>query len=54
MKESPFQLFTEVVTIPEMIHLFPEVLGKIMEEIYDPSQEFNHKEQFMSYCSYCN
>ena len=53
IKSSPFKLFTDVITIPEMIQHFPDVLGKIMEELYDPTQEFEHKDQFMSYCSYC-
>lgn len=53
IKNSPFHLNTETVSIAEMIELFPEVLGKIIEEIYDPTIEFTHKDEYFSYCAYC-
>ncbi len=53
IKNSPFNLNSNSVSIAEMIELFPEVLGKIMEEIYDPETEFSHADDYFNYCSYC-
>lgn len=53
IKNSPFHLNTETCSIAEMIELFPEVLGKIIEEMYDPSIEFTHTDEYFNYCSYC-
>ncbi len=53
IKNSPFELYTQSVSIAEMIELFPDVLGKILEEIYDENQAFTHTEQYVNYCSYC-
>jgi len=53
IKNSPFELYTQSVSIAEMIELFPEVLGKILEEMYDEDSSFTHTEQYVNYCSYC-
>ncbi len=53
IKNSPFILYSQSVSIAEMIELFPEVLSKILEEIYDENQAFTHAEQFINYCNYC-
>jgi hypothetical protein len=54
IKDSPFHIHTDVLAIHEMVELFPQVLQHLIEEIYDPSVDFIHTEDHISYCKFCN
>jgi len=54
INEGVFPLQTGNLSMAEVVDLFPEILQKIMEQMYDTDVDFEHnsKAQF-SYCSYC-
>ena len=52
---EPFKLNTQKMDLEEMIENFPKYIGLILEGIYDVDVPFSHnKDQFVSYCQYCD
>lgn len=52
--EGVFKLETGNLSLEEVVDLFPEILQKILEQIYDPTLEFEHNSKsFVSFCAYC-
>ncbi len=52
---EPFKLNTQKMDLEEMIENFPKYIGLILEGIYDEDVPFSHnKDQFVSYCQYCD
>jgi hypothetical protein len=41
-------------SLHQITDLFPEFLGLLMENIYEPDLPFTHTVQQFSYCTYCN
>ena len=53
-KSEPFYLDTKSVSIEEAVSSFPAYLQTILEQVYDPSIPFAHKDSgFYSFCKYC-
>jgi hypothetical protein len=41
-------------SLEETIELFPEILQKILEQMYDAEIDFEHNSKsFVSFCAYC-
>jgi len=53
IQNGAFSLETGNVTLEEMVELFPTLLTMILEQIYNPEQNFEHVEKEYSFCSYC-
>lgn len=54
LKNGPFYLQNEIFESDfELISFYEELLGQIVEEIYDPNIPFEHNLQ-SNYCSFCN
>lgn len=54
LKEGPFELFLGKYSVQELVTVFPEVLTRLIGEIYDPEIDFEHKKAgHVSYCAYC-
>ena len=52
---EPFKLNTQKMELEEMIENFPSYIGLILEGVYNEDVPFSHnKDQFVSYCSYCD
>jgi ATP-dependent helicase/DNAse subunit B len=52
---EPFTLNTQKMDLEEMIENFPKYIGLILEGIYNEDVPFSHnKDQFVSYCQYCD
>lgn len=52
---EPFKLNTQKMDLEEMIDNFPNYISLILEGIYDVHVRFVHnKDQFVSYCQYCD
>jgi ATP-dependent helicase/nuclease subunit B len=54
ISESPFVIQAKNLSNARIIELFPTVLGMLLEQMYDPETPFVHKEEYFSYCQYCN
>lgn len=53
LNESPFTIQLGEYEMKDAIHLFPEVLRRLLEEIYDTEVPFSHTTEFINYCEYC-
>jgi hypothetical protein len=53
IQNGAFSLETGNVTLEEIVELFPTLLTMILEQIYNPDQNFEHVEKEFSFCSYC-
>ena len=53
ISESPFVMNAKDLTNARIIELFPTVLAKLLEQIYDTDTPFEHTEEYFSYCLYC-
>jgi CRISPR/Cas system-associated exonuclease Cas4 (RecB family) len=52
---EPFKLNTQKMDLEEMIDNFPNYIALILEGIYNEDVPFSHnKDQFVSFCSYCD
>ncbi len=52
---EPFALNTQKLDLEEVIENFPNYIGRILEDMFDPEVPFAHnKNQFVSYCGYCD
>lgn len=52
---EPFALNTQKMDLEEVIENFPNYIGRILEDMFDPEVPFAHnKNQFVSYCGYCD
>lgn len=50
-------LFSFTIKNQEMSYFvdeFPKLVGLILEDIYNPEVSFEHREQYFSYCKYCD
>lgn len=54
ISESPFVMNAKDLSNARIIELFPEVLTRLLEQIYDPETPFVHTEEYFNYCQYCN
>ena len=53
-KSEPFYLDTKSVSMEEAVSSFPEYLKAVLEQVYDVSTPFVHKDSgFYSFCKYC-
>jgi RecB family exonuclease len=54
IKDGVFKLDTSTFSLSEVVDLFPEILQKILEKMYNTEEDFEHdaSDQY-SYCSYC-
>jgi hypothetical protein len=53
IQNGAFSLETGNISLEEMVELFPTLLTMILEQIYNPEQNFEHTESDFSFCSYC-
>lgn len=54
IKDGIFKLDTGNISLDEAVEMFPEVLQKILEQVYDTQTDFEHNtKSFVSYCAYC-
>ncbi|MBI1836354.1 MAG: PD-(D/E)XK nuclease family protein [Flavobacteriia bacterium] len=53
IQNGTFQLNTGGKTLAELVEIFPDLLTEILESIYNPEENFEHKEKQFSFCSYC-
>jgi ATP-dependent helicase/nuclease subunit B len=52
-RNNPFVFKARDISNEKLIEMYPKVLQKIFEEIYDTSSNFEHKVKTFSYCDYC-
>ena len=54
IKDGVFKLDTGNISIEEAVEMFPEIIQKILEQMYDKSVDFEHNSKsFVSFCAYC-
>ncbi len=54
IKDGVFKLDTGNISIEEAVEMFPEIIQKILEQMYDKSIDFEHNSKsFVSFCAYC-
>ncbi len=54
IKDGVFKLDTGNISIEEAVEMFPEIIQKILEQMYDTSVDFEHNSKsFVSFCAYC-
>ncbi|TNE55388.1 MAG: PD-(D/E)XK nuclease family protein [Bacteroidetes bacterium] len=55
-QENPFKMHALDFSNMELIEKYPEILQKLLSEIYDPETFFQHTRKFpmARFCSYCN
>lgn len=54
ISESPFVMNAKDLSNARIIELFPDVLARLIEQIYDSNTPFIHSEEYFNYCMYCN
>ncbi len=52
-RNNPFVFKARDISNEKLIEMYPKVLQVILEEIYDPTTNFEHKVKGISYCDYC-
>jgi hypothetical protein len=52
-RNNPFVFKARDISNQKLIEMYPQVLQVILEEIYDPTTNFEHKIKAFSYCNYC-
>lgn len=52
-RSNPFVFGARDFSNQQIVEIYPKVLQKIMEEIYDASTKFEHIPKLFSYCDYC-
>ncbi len=53
--ESPIKMQSEVMSVEELVNIFPKFMEQLIKDIYDESKPFQHKQSYeVSFCKYCD